>query len=242
MHGPAAVGGRWRVWFVLLAFACSFLGMTWAYREYTVAHSDAAKTRAAYEAALRDQAQQQEELLRLRERNQALEEALAQQRAVVNQAQTLTNTAQSQTVADQATQQELARQLRVLQQENGRLKQDLAFFQGTIPKGGIKAGVALRGFEAQRIAPTQVHWQALVVQPVKNAKAWTGQLNLTVSGTLAEQAWSQSPVDGPVGVNLVQFVRLQGVITVPAEAQLQSISARLTQGKRVIAVQTYKFK
>lgn len=240
MHGPAAVGGRSRAIYALLGSLCLVLALVWAYREYALRSDDAVQTRLALEAALRDQAQQQEELLQLRARNRVLEDQVAQQVGVVSQAQALTNTAQSQTLADQAAQNELSRQLKLLQQENGRLKQNLAFFQSTIPKDGVKGGVALRSFEAQRITPTQLHWQALIVQPVKNAQTWTGHLSITVSGVRDGKPWSQGLADGPKPVSLVQFVRLNGLINLPAGAEAQVITAQLLQGKRVLAVQTQK--
>lgn len=240
MHRPVAVGGHSRawLWFGLLSVA---LALAWALRERTLANTDVARMRQAYAIAQSEWEAQADELQQLRQRVQSLEATLAQQRETVSEAQAVSQTAQSQSLADQAAQDELARQMRVLQQENGRLKQDLAFFQSAIPKGGVKGGLALRRFEAQRIAPTQVRWQALVVQPIKNAEPWQGTLNIVLSGELDGQPWTQSPVAGPTRVSLIQFVRLEGVMTIPPEAKLLSISAKLLKDQRVVAVQTFKF-
>lgn len=240
MHSPQVGGSSARVWLGMSLVLLVLLGV-WANRERTLANTDMAKLRQAHEESLSALAQTQEQLRLARARIENLASTLAEQHNMISEAQTLTQTVQSQSLADQATQDELARQIRRLQQENGRLKQDLAFFQSTIPKEGLKGTVMLRRFEAQRIAPTQVRWQALVVQPVKNAAAWEGSLNLVLSGELDGKPWSQVPAAGPTAVNLVQFVRLEGVMTIPADAKLLSITAKLLKGKRVAAVQTYQF-
>lgn len=243
MHGPATVGGASRgwLWWLLLVLLAAAAGLGWVALQRQEVQAEYSQLQQAYASLQREYAQAQEALSRAHSREAELEALLQAQRDTVSQAQALTSTVQSQSVADQAAQQELARQLRVLQQDNVRLKKDLSFFQNAIPKGGMKNGLALRSFEAQRLAPTQLHWQALVMQAVKNPQAWQGELQLVVSGTLNGEPWTHSPESGPVAVNLVQYVRLEGVINIPAEAVVQTVSAKLARGKRVLAVQSFKF-
>lgn len=237
------VGGANRawLWWLLLALLAAGLALVWLAQQRQAVQGEYAQLQQAHASLQREYAQAQDALSRAQTRHAELEALLRAQRDTVSQAQALTSTVQSQSLADQAAQQELARQLRVLQQDNVRLKKDLSFFQSAIPKGGVKNGLALRSFEVQRLAPTQLHWQALVMQAVKNAQVWQGELQLVVSGRLNGKTWTLSPPSGPTAVNLVQYVRLEGVITIPAEADVESVSAKLTRNKRVLAVQTFKF-
>ena len=245
MHGPATVGGASRgwLWWLLLVLLTAAAGLGWValQRQGQEVQAEYSQLQQAYASLQREHAQAQEALSRAHSRGAELAALLQAQRDTVSQAQALTSTVQSQSLADQAAQQELARQLRVLQQDNVRLKKDLSFFQSAIPKGGMKNGLALRSFEAQRLAPTQLHWQALVMQAVKNPQAWQGELQLVVSGTLNGEPWTHSPESGAVTVNLVQYVRLEGLVNIPAEAVVQTVSAKLARDKRVLAVQSFKF-
>lgn len=241
MRGSAELGSvahRWPIW---LALGVAAAVVVWMGVLRTTERQALAEALAAQQGLQRDNAQQQADLSQLRARLAELEAQLQTQRQELGEAQALGTAAHSQALSDQAASAELARQLRVLEQDNARLKNDLSFFQSVIPTAGVKRGVSLRNFEAQRLAPTQLRWQALVLQPVKNASQWSGELSVVAQGSLAGKPWSQGLAGPAMAVNLVQYVRLEGGLSIPEELVLQSVSARLTQGKRVIAVQTFKF-
>jgi hypothetical protein len=199
------------------------------------------KTLVAYQQLQEDNASLRGEVAQLRQENTALREAVDSQRDVVSSAQQISNTVEAQTIADKALQTELVNQIRLLQQENQKLKSDLGFFESVVPKASGRAGLKIRTLRAQKLDPTQVRWRILVVQAVKNPPPFEGRIELTLTGLLNGKPWSQAPASGPVAVNLVQYLRLEGVMNLPEGVELKTLSAKLMKKDQVLAVETFKF-
>jgi hypothetical protein len=201
------------------------------------------KTLVAYGQLQEDHKSLRAEATALRNENTALRQAVNKQRDAVISAQAISNTVETETIADKAVQTELINQIRLLQQENQKLKSDLGFFESVVPKAKANgsAGLKIRSLRAQRLDPKQVRWRILVVQAVKNPPAFEGQVELTLSGTLDGKPWTQSPPNGPTALSLIQYVRLEGVINVPDAVELKTLSAKLVKNKKVLTVETFKF-
>ena len=122
-----------------------------------------------------------EELLRLR----ADVEKLREER---DKAQSILNTSGSLLTAEKAAQERLVAQIKSLEAENRALRDDLGFFEKLIPASGAE-GVAIRALQAEVLGGTQLKWQVLVIQPVKNAPEFRGKLEMSIGGSLDGKPW-----------------------------------------------------
>lgn len=170
-----------------------------------------------------------EELVRLRE-------DLHEVRSDRDRLQSLLNTSGSAMVVEKAAQDKLAAQIRLLETENRALREDLGFFEKLMPASGTE-NVAIRGLQAEVVGGTQLKWQVLVIQPVKNAPEFRGQLELNVSGTLDGKPWLMPLPGGPQPLQFRQYRRVEGMVDLPPQAVVKNVSARLLEGNISRAVQ-----
>jgi cell division protein FtsB len=182
-----------------------------------------------------------QELAQLRTENGQLKEE-------INKAQSVLNTSGSLLTAEKATQDKLVSQIKQLESENRTLKDDLGFFEKLIPTGG-NDGVAIRGLQAEALnAGTQLKWQVLVIQPTKNAPAFNGKLEITLSGLqggapgtgLGGKPWTQVIGGAAQTLQFTQYRRLENVIDLPPQVVVKQLSAKVIEGSSTRAVQTFK--
>jgi len=181
----------------------------------------------------------QTELLQLREKVKTLQadmDAAIEQR---NQAQSIANTAGALVAAEKASSERLAAQVKQLDDDNRRLRDDLGFFEKLIPASATEA-VAIRGMQAEAVPDGKIRWQVLVIQSKKNAPALSGRLEISFTGTVAGKPWT-SPAPGiSVPLNVQQYGRLEGVFEVPAQVSIKAMSAKVFDGNALRANQTIK--
>lgn len=170
-----------------------------------------------------------EELARLRE-------DVALLRHERDRLQSILNTSGSAITVERAAQERLASQVRFLEAENRTLREDLGFFEKLMPASGSEA-VAIRGLQAEVLAGTQLKWQVLVIQPVRNAPEFKGRLEVSLSGTLDGKPWSMPLPDGPQPLQFRQYRRVEGMVDLPAAAVVKNVSARVVEGSVSRAVQ-----
>jgi hypothetical protein len=127
--------------------------------------------------------------------------------------------------------------VRNLEAENRTLRQDLAFFEQLNPANGSGA-VAIRGLQASVLSGTQLKWQVLVLQPVRNAPEFRGKLELSFSGTLDGKPWLMALPGGPQPLQFRQYRRLEGMVDLPPQAIVKNVSARVVEGSVSRAVQS----
>lgn len=171
-----------------------------------------------------------EELLRLRA-------DVAKLREERDKAQSILNTSGSQITAERAAQERLASQIKMLEAENRALRDDLGFFEKLMPASGAE-GVAIRGLQAEVVAGSQLKWQILVIQPVKNAPEFRGRLEVKVAGTVAGKPWTMQLPGGGQPLQFRQYRRVEGMIDLPASAVVQNVSAKVVDGTSTRAVQS----
>ncbi len=174
-----------------------------------------------------------------KEELQALREQVVVLQRERDKAQSVANTAQSLVTAEKAAQEKFVAQVRQLEGDNRLLRDDLGFFEKLLP-GGANESSLLRGLQAERLSDLQMRWQVLVIQPVKNAPTFTGQLDITFSGTLAGKPWMMSLPPGGHALDFKQYRRLEGVIDLPAQAVVKTVTAKVLEGATVRSVQTVK--
>jgi hypothetical protein len=159
-----------------------------------------------------------------------------------DKAQLVANTSDSVLTAEKSAQERLSAQLRQLESDNRALRDDLGFFEKLIPASG--EGLAIRGLQAEMLGDTasgsQMKWQVLVIQPGRNIADFNGRLEVTLSGTQAGKPWMMALPGGPMVLQFRQYRRVGGIVDLPAQAVVKSVSAKVTEGSATRAVQAVK--
>lgn len=218
---------RWIVAAVTLGF-CAAVGL-WAF-EFGRNIASIEGDRVGYV----EQLEQQLNELRRQARNMKDErdEALAK-----------ANTASTLMAAEKAAQERLTELNKQLETDNQRLRDDLGFFERLIPTEGGAESLAIRGLQAvvqQDGVGQQVKWQVLVIQPQKNAREFSGQLEVHFIGVQAGRPWSAPLPQGAQPIRLRQYARAEGTFQLPPDTEIRSISAKVIQGDTVRAEQSVK--
>jgi hypothetical protein len=173
-----------------------------------------------------------EELLRLRE-------DIAKLREERDKAQSVFNTSASLITAEKSAQERLGVQLKTLEAENRALRADLGFFEKLIPTSGAE-GIAIRALQGEVLGGTQLKWQVLVIQPVKNAHEFHGKLELSIGGTLNGKPWLMQLPGGAQPLQFRQYRRIEGMVDLPPLAVVKNVSAKVVEGTATRAVQSIK--
>ena len=192
-----------------------------------------------------------EEISHLKEQVQKLTSERDQYSTTANSAETKQN-------IDRSEQQQLVAQVKSLEDENTKLKEDLAFFESLLPVDANAQGVSIRKLKAESVAPNQLHYQLLVMQGGKGDHDFIGnlQLNVTVvqngksamiafpepAASPASSAASSTAAAGPDNYKLAfkHYQRVDGVLTLPDGAVIKSVQARiLDKGQIRAQLSTY---
>jgi hypothetical protein len=173
--------------------------------------------------AAEEQARLSEEVLQLREENADLRDKLA--------------AAERRSQIEQSTQGNLTGQLKALSDENALLKEDLAFFQTLMTSGAAESatGVTVNRFRVQPDAlPGEFRYQLLVVQSRTRGKEFQGKLQLVVD--LLKDGQAQVLVlprtgdkAGAYALAFKFYQRVEGVFTVPPDAQVKRVQVRVLE-------------
>src|SRR3990167_2431825 len=204
---------RWAVLAIVLGF-CAAIGL-WAF--------EFGKDIAGLEKGSKD------ELLQLRTEVTTLRSELVAVKAERDEAQSVANTADTLVTAEKASHEKLLAQVKQLEADNRLLRDDLGFFEKLIPAGAVE-GLAIRGLQAELIAPTTLKWQALVMQPGRNTQEFNGRLEITFAGTVNGKPWTATLPDGPMPIKVKQYGRMVGELALPPQVLVKSVSARVLEG------------
>lgn len=207
---------RWAVVAIVLGF-CAAIGL-WAF--------EFGKSIAGLDTGAK------EELMQLRTEAAKLREER-------DKTQSVLNTSASLITAERSARERLATQIKQLEAENRALRDDLGFFEKLIPSSGSE-GVAIRALQGEVLAGTQLKWQLLVIQPVKNAPEFRGRLEMSVSGTLDGRPWIMEMPGGAQPLQFRQYRRAEGIVDLPPRAVVKTVSAKVVEGTAVRAVQSVK--
>ena len=173
-----------------------------------------------------------QELEQLRGEVQAL-------RADLGKAQSIVNTSESLLTAEKAAQGQLMMQIGQLQADNQTLRSDLGFFERLIPGTGSDA-LSIRGLQIERVAEAQLKWQVLMIQAEKNAPDFKGQLEVSFTGTLDGRPWAALQAPAPQSVLIKGYLRQEGLVDVPPQAVVKTVTAKIMQGGTVKVLHTIK--
>lgn len=151
--------------------------------------------------------------------------------------QTVVNSAQSLLVAERAAKESLMAQVKQLEADNRTLREDLGFFEKLIPAAKTE-GLAIRSLQAEVLAGLQLRWQVLVIQAARNAPEFNGRLELVLAGTQDGQPWTQTQPPEGQPVQVKQYRRMEGVLDLPPNAVVKTVTARVLEGTTVRTAQT----
>jgi len=161
---------------------------------------------------------------------------VARLRSEGQEQQTVAHTAESLLVAERAAKESLVAQVRQLEADNRTLREDLGFFEKLIPAAKSE-GLAIRSLQAEVLGGMQLRWQVLVIQAARNAPEFNGRLELVLAGTLDGKPWTQSQPASSQPLQVRQYRRVEGVVDLPPNAVVKTVTARVLEGTAVRAVQ-----
>lgn len=155
-------------------------------------------------------------------------------------AMSLSNTADSLLRTERAAQERLAQQVRQLEAERQRLREDLGFFERLMPAGG--EGLQVRGLMAEPVGDAgQLRFQMLVMQLGKNVAEFNGRYDLLLSGLQDGKPWTLALPGGARPISLKQYARVEGLVEHPPGVVIKSVQARVIDAKGAVrATQTLK--
>jgi len=168
-----------------------------------------------------------------REQVEQLKEQVQKLTVERDQYSTTANAAETKQNMDRSEQQQLAVQVKSLEGENIKLKEDLAFFESLLPVDANAQGVSIRRLKSEIVAPNQLHYQLLVMQGGKGEHDFVGnlQLNVTVlqGGKSAMIAFPEPTSTEPQKYKLAfkHYQRVDGILTVPDGAVIKAVQARI---------------
>lgn len=180
-----------------------------------------------------------EELARLRGEVTRLRTEISSVKDERDKAQSIVNTAGTLVTAERASQERLQLQVKQLEEESRKLRDDLGFFEKLIPAVGV-AGVTIRGLQADLQTGSKLKWQVLVIQANKNAPQFNGLLELTFSGTVDGKSWTAALPGGAQAIKISQYGRLEGVFEMPSGAVVSTVTARVLEGTLVRSTQSIR--
>lgn len=203
---------RWLAMMVLASVSLAFAA--WIY--------DAGRRFAGF-----DRSEIEQEVTKLRESVGRLESEATRLRSIAN-------ASESRLKIEQAAQTQLASQVKALEEENRRLKEDLAFFENLAPAGDK---LTINRFTVQPdVLPGEYRYRLLVLfGGGKRDRPFQGSLQLVVNvrmlgrdGMIVIPDPAQ-PDQTAFKLNFKYFQRVDGTFRVPEQAKVQSVQVRVLE-------------
>jgi hypothetical protein len=205
---------RWVGLAVLLGVAAAAAG--WIY--------DAGRRFAGF-----DHNEVQEELRVVRGRLESANAELERLRA-------LANAAESRVAIERTAQQKLAQQIRLLEQDNVRAREELATFESMLTSEARNVNaLSIYRFKVEPdVLPGEYRYRLLILTPsTRRDRDFNGRLELVVNLTEGGQnAMMSFPEQGEAGaaafkLNFRYFRRVEGTFRVSPRAKVESVQARI---------------
>ena len=172
---------------------------------------------------------------------------------------------ENQQKIDRAASEQVQLQLRALENENARLKEDLAFFESLLPTPASAKGVVIRSFRLQALnderedgkeaggkanrklgdEPQALRYRLLVQQRGRPERDFVGAVSLTVSLQQGGRPWvlqlpdATIPDAGPPPLAFRHYQRVEGTFELPEGAVVRSVLVKIQSNGEVRAQQTF---
>jgi hypothetical protein len=174
-----------------------------------------------------DRHETEQEITALRERVDRLQEEAAKLRS-------LANAGESNVQIERTAQEQLIRQVKALEQENGRLKEELAFFENLASADIKEVGFTINRLHVEPNG-SQGHYRYRLLaaaQGGKKDREFRGSVQLVISlqqagkGAMMILPEQNDPAKQRFDLNFKHFQRVDGTFQVPAGARVTSVEAR----------------
>lgn len=220
------VAWYWRMLGLVAVLSCSFALASWIY--------DAGRRFAGF-----DRSQAEQELSQLHESVGRLTEETKGLRASVN-------ASESKLQIERAAQTQLGRQVKALENENARLKEDLAFFENVMPSENRDNALFINRFRVESGAlPGEFRYRLLLLQGGRHDKPFQGKLQLRVNlqqdGKDATITLPEERAAPAYKVSFKYFQRVEGTFRVAPGAQVKMVEVRIFEDGSTQARATQSF-
>ncbi len=173
---------------------------------------------------------------------------------------------ENQLSVDRAASEQMQAQLRALENENARLKEDLSFFESLLPTTANAKGVVIRSFRLQALndaerdnsrdmsrapkrkagaEPQALRYRLLVQQRGRPERDFVGAVSLTVSLQQGGRPWvlqlpdAAIPEAGPQPLSFRHYQRVEGTFELPEGTVVRSVQVKIQSNGEVHAQQTF---
>ncbi|MBI2958674.1 MAG: hypothetical protein HYY28_00035 [Betaproteobacteria bacterium] len=167
-----------------------------------------------------------QEVEKLKQTMRALEEELARLRSIAN-------AGESRLKIEQAAQSQLAQQVKTVEAENARLREDLAFFENLLPAGDR---LSIHRLKVERdILPGEYRYRLLILQGGKRDRPFQGSLQFLVSVRQGDRddmivfPGEHDPVAPRFALSFKHFYRGEGVLRIPPTARVKTVQVRVLE-------------
>lgn len=180
----------------------------------------------------------------------SLRESLTSREAELEKLRSVANAGESQLQIERTTSVRLTEQVKALEADNARLKEDLALFENMAATEEKGTGVSIHRLQVDRTgAPGEYRYRMLTAsQGPKRDREFRGSLRFLVSAQQSGKAVMITlPQPGDArsdrfSVSFKHFRRLEGSFQLPPDATLTGVEAQLLQEGTVVAQQQLRIK
>lgn len=145
------------------------------------------------------------------------------------------NSADNQLIIERTAQQQLATQVKSLEAENSKLKEDLAFFESLLPADNAAQGISIRRMKVEMAAPNQLRFRILLMQGGRGKNDFSGNLQLAVTTLQAGRSTVIIFPSATAGdadkfkLDFRRYQRAEGVVTLPEGGTVKAVQARVLE-------------
>jgi DNA-binding transcriptional MerR regulator len=166
----------------------------------------------------------------------AVSAELQDARAELENLRAIASAADSRLAIERSAQQKLAQQIRALEQENARVREELATFESMISSDARHAStLSIYRFKVEPdLLPGEYRYRLLLVTPsTRRERDFSGRLELVVNLTEGERSAMMSfpePADADAGAFRLAFKyfrRVEGTFRVNPKAKVESVQVRI---------------
>jgi hypothetical protein len=164
---------------------------------------------------------------------------LQETRAELERLRAMANAADSRLSIERTAQQNLSKQIRALEQENARLKEELTTFESMLSsEARASQGLTVYRFKVEPdLLPGEYRYRLLLMTPgTRREREFHGRLelvvNLTESGRSAIMSFPEQQDAGAAAFKLgfKYFQRVEGTFRVSPRAKVESVQVRVYEG------------
>jgi type II secretory pathway pseudopilin PulG len=177
---------------------------------------------------------------------ETLKEQLESLRTEHDQFSSAANAAESQLTIERSAAKQLATQMRALQAENNKLKEDLAFFEKLLPTSTGPQGVSIQQLKIENIGPNQLKYHLLLMQGGKGTEQFVGNLQLAISvmhegksvKIIFPERNSAELERDKFKLAFKHYQRIEGMLALPEGAVAEHVEVRVLEKGQIRAQQS----